>query len=191
MASYWQRAMRNWGENLFGTETKKKGSANQQAGADIDKTIAGNAATLGHGYDTGAQESMGVNAGDMLSKADAASQTMSDATARQASWQAAKDSIKAARTAGMNKGMAGVQAGQQAGDVYGNTFANQMNSNKQLYNENAGMFGQQGQNMANRGLQAAGQLQGLGAQQQAQAQNTFNSTMGGIGKVAGAIAGGI
>lgn len=187
-----------WWEDITG-QTQAQAAAQGQAAAtqaagQANKIATGQATAAkaaGAGYDAGLQGSLGANAGDYASRANASAQAQATQQARAASTQAAQQAAKAAKSGGMNAGEAALIGGQQVGNVYQNQLAAGMQQGTQLYGQGTQMIGAAGAEQANRQQQAAGtilaggQLQtGQAAQQAAQGQaanQQFWGTVAGLG----------
>jgi len=177
-----------------GNNQKDAGKATQQQAVDMAKQAnqaaqaAGTAATGFQGQqqayaqgqqaqgaqaDKAAAASMGADATDYMSKANAAAQKQAADQAEAAATQGGRAAVKAARTAGMNKGQAALAAGQNVGETYSANLQQGLQAGRNQYQGATQQFAQQGENMANRGLAAtAQQLGGIGAQNQAAATQT-------------------
>lgn len=165
------------GEFLFGTETKKKAQANQDAVQNEAARQQAEAAAMGRQYDQGAAQSMGANAADYMRKASESARGMASENAGIAAKQGAREQIKAMRTAGMGGAAAAARAGQQAGRNYAGTYQQGVQSGVGQYMQGANQFANQGAEMAGRGLQQGTQRLNVAGQQQEQAQQTAQNTM--------------
>lgn len=187
-----------------GAASRAAGGVGAQALGMTNQALA-----QGQGYDRGAAQSMGANAADYLGKARADAEASASKQAQQASTQGTQQALRAARSSGLNAGQAALTSGQQAADTYQNALAQGTQQGIQNYMGATGQFAGQGAEMAGRanaGVQnqlgatgqqlnaaqaqaAAAQAQAaIGAQQQAQANQTAQTTWGTIGNIAGAVA---
>jgi hypothetical protein len=185
MAGFWNRA---W-EGLTGQGAKKQGQQAQKAAMATGADVARRAGQLGTGYDTGAQASMGANAGEYMQRANQAAQAQAAQAGQAAATQGSRSALQAARTAGVNPGQAALAGAQQAGDIYGRTYQGGLESGRQQYQQGTQQFAQQGAEMAGRQLQGA-QLQGQqGKDIYEQGRAKGQATLKGIGNIAGAVGG--
>jgi hypothetical protein len=191
--------------------SRAAGSASQAA-SGVGSQAQGmttQALAQGRGYDQGAAQSMGANAADYLGKARADAEGAASKQAQQASTQGTQAALRASRSSGLNAGQAALASGQQAAGTYQNALAQGTQQGIQNYMGAAGQFAGQGAEMAGRAnagiqnqlgatgqqlnaaqaqAQAAQAQAAIGAQQQAQANQTAQTTWGAIGNVAGAVA---
>jgi len=188
----------NIGEGLFGTETKKKGQALAQKGAETAGSV-GDTAITGYKkagkqadiYDKAALESMGGNAAEYMKKGQAAAQAGADQAGVAAATMGTQAGIRAARTSGLTKGQAALAAGQQAGDIYTGTYQKGLEAGQDRYQSATGQIAGQGNQMAGRqqgalntSLGAAQTQAGIGSQQQQAAADKAANTWGTIGAAA-------
>jgi hypothetical protein len=119
----------------------------------------------GKGYDVGAAQSMGANAGDYMAKAQQAAQAGASAQAQQAATQGTQAALRASRSSGLNPGQAALASGQQAAGTYQQALGQGTQQGIQNYMGATGQFAGQGAEFAGRaqaGLQ--GQLGAVGQQ---------------------------
>ena len=176
-------------ESLTGQGSKNQGKGALKSAMTGAGDIAKRAGELGTGYDTGAQASMGANAGEYMQRANQAAQAQAAQAGQAAATQGSRSALQAARTAGVNPGQAALAGAQQAGDIYGRTYQGGLESGRQQYQQGTAQFGQQGAEMANRQLQGTA-LQGqLGSAVHGIGKAQGQATLQGIGNIAGAVGG--
>lgn len=176
-------------EGLSGQGAKKQGKqaqANALQSADLMEKAA---RQYGQQYDTGAQASMGANAGEYMQRANQAAQAQAGQAGQAAATQGSRAALQAARTAGVNPGQAALAGAQQAGDIYGRTYQGGLESGRQQYQQGTQQFAQQGAEMAGRQLQSAGLMSGIGSQVYGQGKAQGQATLGALGNIAGAVGG--